>query len=44
MLKEELHIRKQRRETRQPQHITLRSEEARVERLNNTEQLHNTEQ
>jgi len=37
MLKEELHIRKQRRETRQLQHITLRSEEARVERLHNTE-------
>jgi uncharacterized protein (TIGR02271 family) len=38
MLKEELHIRKRRIETRQPQHITLRSEEARVERLHNTEQ------
>jgi uncharacterized protein (TIGR02271 family) len=34
MLKEELHIRKQCRETHQPQQIILRSEEARVERLN----------
>lgn len=38
MLKEELHIRKQRREVHQPQHITLRSEEAHVERLNNREE------
>lgn len=37
LLKEELHIRKQRVETHQPQHITLRSEEARIERLNHTE-------
>jgi uncharacterized protein (TIGR02271 family) len=34
MLKEELHIRKQRREVHQPQQITLRSEEAHIERLN----------
>lgn len=37
LLKEELHIRKQRVETQQPQHITLRSEEALIERLNHTE-------
>jgi uncharacterized protein (TIGR02271 family) len=37
LLKEELHIRKQRVETHQPQHITLRSEEALVERLNHIE-------
>lgn len=36
-LKEELHIRKQRVETHQPQHVTLRSEEAHIERLQNTE-------
>lgn len=33
MLKEELHIRKQRVETHQPQHVTLRSEEAQIERI-----------
>ena len=33
MLREEIHIRKQRIETHQPQHITLRSEEIRVERV-----------
>jgi len=32
MLKEEIHIRKHRLETRQPQQVTLRSEEVRVER------------
>jgi uncharacterized protein (TIGR02271 family) len=37
MLKEELHIRKQCREAHQPQQITLRSEEARIERLNTAE-------
>jgi stress response protein YsnF len=37
LLKEELHIRKQRVETHEPQHITLRSEEALIERLNHTE-------
>ena len=37
LLKEELHIRQQRVETHQPQHITLRSEEALIERLHNTE-------
>jgi uncharacterized protein (TIGR02271 family) len=36
MLKEELHIRKQRVEARQPQHVTLRREEAQVERLSGT--------
>lgn len=36
LLKEELHIRTQRVETHQPQHITLRSEEALIERLHNT--------
>jgi uncharacterized protein (TIGR02271 family) len=35
MLKEELHIRKRRVETHQPQQVTLRREEARVERVNN---------
>jgi uncharacterized protein (TIGR02271 family) len=35
MLKEELHIRKRRVETHQPQQVTLRHEEARIERLNN---------
>jgi uncharacterized protein (TIGR02271 family) len=35
MLKEELHIRKRRVETHQPQQVTLRREEARIERLNN---------
>jgi uncharacterized protein (TIGR02271 family) len=33
MLREEIHIHKQRIETHQPQHITLRSEEVRVERI-----------
>jgi len=33
MLQEEIHIRKQRIETHQPQRITLRSEEVRVERV-----------
>jgi uncharacterized protein (TIGR02271 family) len=33
MLREEIHIRKQRTETHQPQPITLRSEEVQVERL-----------
>ena len=37
MLKEELHIRKRRVETHQPQQVTLRREEARVERLNTAE-------
>jgi uncharacterized protein (TIGR02271 family) len=33
MLREEIHIRKQRIETHQPQHITLRSEEIQIERV-----------
>ena len=33
MLREEIHIRKQRTETHQPQQITLRSEEVQVERV-----------
>ena len=33
MLREEIHIRKQRIETHQPQRVTLRSEEVRVERI-----------
>jgi uncharacterized protein (TIGR02271 family) len=33
MLREEIHIRKQRTETHQPQRITLRSEEVQVERV-----------
>jgi uncharacterized protein (TIGR02271 family) len=37
MLKEELHVRKRRVETHQPQQVTLRHEEARVERLHNEE-------
>jgi uncharacterized protein (TIGR02271 family) len=37
LLKEEVHIHKQRVETQQPQHITLRSEEALIERLNHRE-------
>lgn len=37
MLKEELHIRKHRAETHQPQHVTLRSAEVDVERLHTTE-------
>lgn len=38
MLKEELHIRKRRFETHQPQQVTLRHEEARLERLNNRDE------
>jgi uncharacterized protein (TIGR02271 family) len=37
MLREEIHIRKQRIETHQPQRITLRSEAVRVERIPNTD-------
>jgi stress response protein YsnF len=37
-LKEEIHIRKRRVETHQPQQVTLRYEEARIERLNNIEE------
>jgi uncharacterized protein (TIGR02271 family) len=37
MLREEIHIRKQRIETHQPQRITLRSEAVRVERLPHTD-------
>ena len=37
MLKEELHIRKRRVTRHQPQHVTLRREEARVERHNHRE-------
>jgi len=45
MLKEELHIRKRRVEIHQPQQVTLRCEEARVEREEaHIERLHNTEQ
>jgi stress response protein YsnF len=33
MLREEIHIRKQRLETHQPQQITLRSEDVQVERV-----------
>ena len=36
MLTEELHLRTRRRETRPPQRVTLRREEARVERLPHT--------
>jgi uncharacterized protein (TIGR02271 family) len=35
LLKEEIHIRKRRVETHQPQQVMLRHEEARIERLNN---------
>ena len=38
LLKEEIHIRKRRVETHQPQQVTLRHEEARIERLNNIEE------
>jgi uncharacterized protein (TIGR02271 family) len=38
MLKEELHIRKRRIETHQPQQVMLRHEEARIERLHNREE------
>ena len=37
-LKEEIHIRKRRVETHQPQQVTLRHEEVRIERLNNIEE------
>jgi uncharacterized protein (TIGR02271 family) len=37
MLREEIHIRQQRRETHQPQRITLRSEEVQVERVPHAE-------
>jgi len=37
MLREEIHIRKQRLETHQPQRVTLRSEEVRVERVPSTD-------
>jgi uncharacterized protein (TIGR02271 family) len=37
LLKEEFHIRKRRVETHQPQQVTLRHEEARIERLHNPE-------
>lgn len=37
VLKEELHVRIRRTETHQPQHITIRNEEAQVERLNHTQ-------
>ena len=37
VLKEELHIHKRRVETHQPQQVTLRREEVRVERLDSTE-------
>jgi len=33
MLREEIHIRKQRTETHQPQHLTLCSEDVRIERV-----------
>jgi len=38
MLREEIHIRKQRIETHQPQRITLRSEDVRVERVPSVDQ------
>jgi uncharacterized protein (TIGR02271 family) len=38
MLREEIHIRKQRRETHQPQRITLHSEEVQVERIPHAEE------
>jgi uncharacterized protein (TIGR02271 family) len=38
LLKEELHIRKRRVETHQPQQVMLRHEEARIERLHNREE------
>ena len=37
ILKEELHIRKRRVETHQPQQVTLRREEVRIERLESTD-------
>ena len=39
MLKEELHIRKRRVETHQPQQVTLRREEAHIERLSSPEDM-----
>ena len=44
MLTEELHLRTRRRETRQPQHVTLRQEEVQVERLPHTADTHDTPQ
>lgn len=38
VLKEEIHIRRQRLETQQPQHVTLRREDVRVERIDNATQ------
>jgi hypothetical protein len=38
LLKEELHIRKRRAETHQPQQVTRRHEEARIERLHQSKQ------
>ena len=37
MLKEELHIRKERQQTHEPQHVTLRREEIEVERIEGEE-------
>jgi uncharacterized protein (TIGR02271 family) len=39
MLKEELHIRKRQVAVHQPQQVTLRREEARIERLSSTEKM-----
>jgi len=41
MLKEELHISKQRIETHKPQRVTLRSEEVNVERIDNHQHKEN---
>lgn len=38
MLREEIHIRKRRTETHQPQHITLRSEDVQIERIPHDEE------
>jgi stress response protein YsnF len=38
MLREEIHIRKRRTETHQPQHITLHSEEVQIERIPHAEE------
>jgi uncharacterized protein (TIGR02271 family) len=38
MLREEIHIRKRRTETHQPQQITLRSEEVQIERVSHAEE------
>jgi uncharacterized protein (TIGR02271 family) len=38
MLREEIHIRKRRTETHQPQHITLRSEAVQIERIPHAEE------